>query len=68
MKQKCQNLEMCGFFKNFSANSQVVKNGWIKLYCDDLEKSENCARKQFRKNNGKSPADNITPTGKMLSV
>jgi len=63
---QCELLETCGFFKNFKGNTEVVKQGWIKMYCEDREKSEKCARKQYRKKHGKPPADNMTPTGKML--
>ncbi len=63
---KCELLDTCGFFKNFKANSEVIKQGWIKMYCEDKAKSEKCARKQYRKKYGKPPADNMTPTGKML--
>lgn len=66
MSQKCELLKTCGFFLNFKGNSEVVKQGWIRMYCDDLAKSESCQRKIIREKTGKPPADNMTPTGKML--
>jgi len=66
MLEKCELLDKCGFFLNFKGNTEVIKQGWIKLYCENKEKSEKCVRKQIRKQTGKPPADNITPTGKML--
>ena len=66
MSQKCELLEKCGFFLNFKRNSEVVKQGWIRAFCENLDKSEKCERKKTRKRTGKPPADNMAPTGKML--
>jgi hypothetical protein len=66
MAAQCELLENCGFFNNFQGNSEVVKQGWINMFCKDKEKSEKCKRKEIRKQTGKPPADNMTPTGKML--
>jgi hypothetical protein len=66
MPEKCELLEKCGFFLNFKGNSEVAIEGWVRLFCEDKEKSESCQRKRTRKLTGKSPADNMTPTGKML--
>ena len=65
-KEKCELLDKCGFFKNYQGNTEVVKNAWIKMFCDDKQSSERCERKKYRKQNGKPPADNMAPTGKML--
>lgn len=66
MSEKCENLEKCGFFTNFKGNSEVVKNGWIRMYCENKETSETCERKKLKKRTGQAPADNMTPTGAML--
>lgn len=66
MPDPCELLSKCGFFLNFKGNSEVVKNGWINTYCKDQQRSNNCKRKQHRKNTGSPPADNMTPTGRML--
>ncbi len=65
-KEKCELLDTCGFFLNFRGNSEVVKQGWIRMYCQDKEKSERCERKKYRKRTGQAPPDNMAPTGKML--
>ena len=62
----CENLVKCGFFNNFKGNSEVVKNSWIRLFCRDQVKSDQCERKKYRKANNKPPADNMAPTGKMV--
>ncbi len=64
--EKCELLDTCGFFKNFKGNSEVVKQGWIKMFCEDKNKSERCARKKYREQHGVAPVDNMSPTGKML--
>ena len=66
MSEKCELLDKCGFFLNYKGNSDVVKKGWIGMFCDFKDKSETCARKKIRKQTGKPPADNMAPTGKML--
>ena len=66
MADKCEFLETCGFFNNYKANSEVVKQGWIQIYCEDKKKSEKCERKKVLMETGTPPADNMAPTGKML--
>ncbi len=66
MADKCEFLETCGFFNNYKANSEVVKQGWIQIYCEDKKKSERCERRKILKETGIPPADNMAPTGKML--
>lgn len=62
----CEFLEKCGFFLNYKNNTETIKNGWIKMFCEEQEKSEKCKRKKIRQETGKPPADNMSPTGKML--
>ncbi len=64
----CENLEKCGFFLNFKGNTEVIREGWIKNYCESHEKSERCRRKLYKQSHGKSPADNMTPTGKIIDL
>lgn len=64
--EQCQFLEKCGFFNNFQGNPEVIKEGWIRMYCNNYEKSETCARKKYRLEHGSPPADNVSPTGKAL--
>ena len=46
MSEKCELLEKCGFFLNYQGNSEVVKQNWIKLFCESRETSEKCERKK----------------------
>ena len=66
MSTPCELLPNCGFFNNFSGNSEVVKAGWIRNFCEDIEKSNQCARKKIRMETGSPPPDNMSPTGKLL--
>lgn len=56
MSEKCELLDKCGFFLNFKANTEVIKQGWIRMFCENEEKSEKCERKKIRKQTGKPPA------------
>lgn len=64
----CELLDKCGFFKKFQGNDEVIKNGWIKMYCQSGEKSELCARKKIRKETGNPPPDNMAPNGYIIKM
>lgn len=64
--EKCEFLETCRFLINFRTHPDVVRQLTVDLYCNDLELSELCERKKIRKQTGEPPADNMTPTGKLL--
>jgi len=66
LSDACELLEKCGFFNNYKGNTEVVKKGWIQMFCNSIEKSERCERKKIRKKTGTPPADNMAPTGSML--
>lgn len=66
MLNQCELLEKCGFFLHFKGNSEVIKKGWTKSYCESKDKSEKCRRKEIRRSTGKPPVDNMAPTGTML--
>jgi hypothetical protein len=66
MSEPCELLEKCGLFLRYKGNTDVVKQGWIRMYCEDQEKSEHCERKKVRMRTGQPPADNIAPSGELL--
>jgi hypothetical protein len=66
MSEPCENLSSCPFFKEFKGNPDVVKNRWIKLFCEDKSKSEHCERKKLKKATGKAPPASMAPTGRIL--
>jgi len=49
MSAQCENLATCGLFREYQGNSEVIKNGWIRMYCNDILTSEKCQRKQIKK-------------------
>ena len=62
---QCELRDRCGFFRNYCQACKVSE--WFAvIYCNDREKSENCARKIHFKQHGEPPADNMSPTGEML--
>jgi len=66
VSEPCEFLDKCGFFLNYRGNTEVVKQGWIRLFCADQAQSDECARKKVRKQTGQPPADNMSPTGDLL--
>jgi hypothetical protein len=66
MNEKCELLDKCGFFLNYKGNSEVLRNGWVKMFCEDLNSSQSCERKKIRNQTGKPPVDTMTPTGKLV--
>ncbi|MGA2193378.1 MAG: hypothetical protein ABSG42_08410 [Nitrospirota bacterium] len=68
MEETCEFLEKCGFFINFKGNSEVIRAGWIRLFCQSKGRSEKCERKAIRRKTGSPPPDNMAPTGDMIKV
>jgi hypothetical protein len=66
MQEKCELLETCRFFKNYVGNTEAIIQGWISIFCHDKGKSESCERKKMRKRTGNPPADNMSPSGRLL--
>ena len=66
MEKACERLDICGFFKNFRDNAEVVERAWITMYCLMKETSDMCERKKAFKETGESPPDNLAPTGKFI--
>lgn len=65
MNKKCELINTCGFFANYLAHFEVVKEKWVKLYCDSKVTSDLCERKKIRNQTGKPPEDRMAPTGKL---
>jgi len=63
---KCTFFKSCGFIQNYRGSGHHLQEGWVSMFCDDLESSETCKRKRMILDTGLSPADNMTPTGKNL--
>ena len=66
MEEKCEFFKKCRFFTDYQHNTEVVKAGWIRMYCENKEKSEKCTRKRLFQEKGEMPLDNMTPDGQIL--
>jgi hypothetical protein len=67
MSDQCELFEVCRFMLSFEKDPEVIREGWIHIFCENKEKSEECQRKKILKETGKPPVYNMTPTGKLLS-
>lgn len=63
---KCEFLDTCGFFLHFTSNLEVIKKGWIRLYCENRDNAALCERRKFRLQTGKPPRDNMSPIGTLM--
>jgi hypothetical protein len=66
MENSCELLDNCAFFKRFKEDGEVIRQGWINLFCQSTDKSEWCVRKQINKKTGSPPPESMAPTGLML--
>lgn len=64
--EKCEFHESCGFLRNLGKNAEVTRQAWIRSFCGNKERARSCQRKEYRKQTGDFPPDNIAPTGKIL--
>ncbi|HEY3347295.1 MAG TPA: hypothetical protein VGK71_06700 [Nitrospirota bacterium] len=67
-EKSCEFLPKCGFFLNFKANAEVIKQGWARMYCQTGEKAAKCMRKKLREETGQAPPDNMAPTGDIIRL
>jgi len=66
---KCELIEQCGFFNNFQGEERsTLMNGWMKMFCDKIEKSQRCERKKIFFKTGTEPNQKLTPTGKLMDI
>lgn len=63
---QCEFLETCGFLKKYQKKyAKLIKN-IREDYCDNLDKSENCAIKKCYLEGGEAPSSNLMPNGEMV--
>jgi len=66
VRDKCEFLQICGFFRHYRADAGVRAATWVRMYCENVDKSKTCERKQVLAQTGSPPPDNMAPTGQML--
>lgn len=67
MKQECELLASCGFFRKYQATKNLACKGFIAQYCQGPAMNQ-CKRKEFRNQNGTAPSDNMIPSGQMITA
>jgi hypothetical protein len=66
MAQKCELLATCGFYKKHQASKELACKGFIAQYCKG-PKMDQCKRKEYLKQHGKAPSDDMMPSGQMIA-
>jgi hypothetical protein len=66
MSRECDLLEKCGFFKKYQPTRDLACRGFIQQYCRGPKMNE-CKRKQYRRNHGISPSDDMMPNGQTMA-
>ena len=67
MKEECEILNQCGFFKKYQAVKDLACRGFIRLYCRG-PKMDQCKRKQYRAEHGVPPSDDMMPSGDPIMI
>jgi hypothetical protein len=62
----CELLGTCGFFKKYEKDWSIVCKAMIRDYCTGSHMEE-CKRKEYRKQHGGPPVDEMLPTGQILN-
>ena len=63
--KECELLGNCGFFQKYQSSRDLACKGFLSEYCRG-PKMDQCKRKQYRKENGRAPADEMLPNGATL--
>jgi len=61
----CEFITKCGYYKKYGGTGTKVHRDFLLEYCRG-PKGSVCSRKQYRKENGKPPLDEMLPTGEMI--
>ena len=61
----CELLSTCGFFQKYRETLDMACRGFVKTYCTGSKMAE-CKRKEYRKEHGLPPVDEMLPSGQMM--
>lgn len=67
MGRECKMLHLCGFLKKHG-NENDLAGLWFRAEYCEAEKQEECRRKEYMIAHGKTPPDDMTPTGDILQA
>ncbi len=59
----CELYEICDFLNQMPPDKEYLNEGWKRMFCQSILKSERCKRKSFFFENGKQPDPKMPPTG-----
>ncbi len=59
----CEMIEKCPFFEKHYPEKDGMYKGWVKSFCENDQKSQDCKRKQYFINNNMPAPEDMTPTG-----
>ena len=62
MAHECEKLKTCGFFRKYGEVKDLACRGFINQYCKG-DKMDQCKRKEYSRNHGEAPSDDMMPTG-----
>lgn len=62
-KYCCENFSKCGFLNQHYPDKKGMYWGWVKSFCEDFQKSQDCRRNQYIHKYGVMPPDDMTPEG-----
>ena len=62
----CELLPICGFFIKHQESHDHICREFIETYCCG-DKMNDCERKIYRIKRGRSPCDDMMPTGEFVS-
>jgi hypothetical protein len=68
MNKQCDLVDNCAYFRIYEEQRSIAIDVWKKLFCKDIEKSEQCERKKIRRETGEPPPENMSPTGELLEL
>jgi hypothetical protein len=63
----CPNLCHCGFFGKYKTTKDSACNGVIGDYCGGPKKNE-CKRKEYKREYGVAPPNDMLPNGAVMSA
>ena len=67
MDTNCELLEKCGFFRKYRETKDLACRGFLHMYCQGPKMIE-CKRKEYRRQHGAAPPDDMMPNGMMIAV
>jgi hypothetical protein len=66
MTDKCERLEQCGFFQKYGKSMDLICTLYSEKYCNGPQQCD-CKRKQYFLEQGKTPIDEMLPSGQILN-